>query len=387
MDTLATAGGAVTGLFGYLIPFVFVLTVVVFIHEMGHFLVGRWCGVGVTAFSIGFGPEIVGFNDRRGTRWKLSAIPLGGYVKFYGDANGASVADPDAIARMSPAERAMSFQGQNVAKRAAIVAAGPVANFLLAILLFAGGLWIAGRYELPARVDSVQEGSAAERAGFKPGDTILAIDGSRITNFADMQRIVSSAGGTSLVFDVERGGVTQPLTAVPDAVEESTPYGRHRMGRLGIRGPRDAAEARLVHYGPLDALRLGTFDTYYVVARTFDYLGKLVTGRESADQLSGPFGIARVSGQVAKTGGIGALVGLIAVLSVSIGLINLFPIPLLDGGHLLFYACEVIAGRPLSERAQEIGFRIGLAIVLMLMLFATWNDLLHIGAAWTGRGT
>ncbi|GJD51694.1 Metalloprotease MmpA [Methylobacterium crusticola] len=386
MDILNAVGGATTGFLTSAVAFLFVLTVVVFIHELGHFLVGRWCGVGVTSFSIGFGPELVGFNDRHGTRWKLSAIPLGGYVKFVGDVNGASVPDPDAIARMDPAERAVSFHGKSVWKRIAIVAAGPVANFLLAIVVFAGVIYVAGRYEVAPRVSSVQAGSAAERAGFQAGDVVLSINGAPVRNFAEMQRAVSGSAGDHLAFMVDRGGVPTALDAVPDRIEEKTPFGVQRMGRLGIQGPRDAADAKLVRYGLGDSLKIGVSETYYVVERTFDYVGKLVTGRESPDQLSGPMGIARVSGQAAKVGGLGALVGLIAVLSVSIGLINLFPVPLLDGGHLLFYAVEVVRGRPLSERAQEIGFRIGLALVLMLMLFATWNDILHLGASFA-RGT
>ncbi|GJE76698.1 RIP metalloprotease RseP [Methylorubrum suomiense] len=385
MDFLSSMGGNAAGFFGAVIPFLFVLTIVVFVHEMGHFLVGRWCGVGVNAFSIGFGPELIGFNDRRGTRWKLCAIPLGGYVKFVGDANGASVPDPEAVARMNPQERAISFPAQPVAKRAAIVAAGPIANFILAIAVFAGAIYVSGRYETPARVEAVQPGSAAERAGFQSGDVIRSIDGQTIATFGEMQRVVSGAAGSSLSIVVDRGGEAKTLTAVPDRIEDRTPFGRHRFGRLGINGPR-ADAAKLVHYGPYESLKLGVHETYFVVERTFDYIGKLVTGRESADQLSGPIGIARVSGEVARVGGVGGLIGLIALLSVSIGLLNLFPIPLLDGGHLLFYAFEVIRGRPLSERAQEIGFRIGLAFVLMLMLFAAWNDILNLGAS-LSRGT
>ncbi|GJE43500.1 RIP metalloprotease RseP [Methylobacterium soli] len=385
MDFLNAMGGTAAGFFGAVIPFLIVLTIVVFVHEMGHFLVGRWCGVGVNAFSIGFGPEIFGFNDRHGTRWKLCAIPLGGYVKFFGDANGASVPAPEVVARMSPAERAISFPTQPVAKRAAIVAAGPIANFILAIALFSGAIWFGGRYELPPRVEAVMPNSAAARAGFEPGDTIKAIDGSPITNFIAMQRTVSASADSTLQFTIERAGEEKTLTATPEVYEERTPFGRHRLGRLGIQGPK-GSEAKLVSYGPVQSLSLGVSETYFVVDRTFSYLGKLITGRESADQLSGPIGIARVSGEVAKVGGVGGLIGLVALLSVSIGLLNLFPVPLLDGGHLLFYAFEVVRGRPLSERAQEIGFRIGLALVLMLMLFAAWNDILNLGASW-GRGT
>ena len=387
MEFLGAVSGA-TGslLWGYLLPFLFVLTIVVFIHELGHFLVGRWCGVGVTAFSIGFGPELVGWNDRHGTRWKISAIPLGGYVKFAGDINATSTPDPETLARMTPAERAVSFHHQAVGKRAAIVAAGPVANFLLAILVFAGIAFIGGRYVLAPRIEVVQAGSAAERAGFQPGDLVRSINGRTIASFADMQRIISASAGDALSVAVDRGGAPVTLSATPDIRETETPFGKQRIGLLGLQGSKDPNDVQRVTYGPVEALGVGVHETWYVVERTFDYLGKLIVGRESADQLSGPIRIAQVSGQVATMGGIAALISLVAVLSVSIGLINLFPIPLLDGGHLLFYAIEAAIGRPLSERAQEIGFRIGLAIVVMLMLFATWNDIVHLSSS-VGRGT
>ncbi len=387
MEFLGALGGATGSVLTAVISFLVILTVVVFIHELGHFLVGRWCGVGVTAFSIGFGPEIVGWNDRHGTRWKLSAIPLGGYVKFAGDINATSAPDPETLARMTPAERAVSFHHQSVAKRAAIVAAGPIANFLLAIVVFAGIAWISGRYVLAPRIESVQAGSAAERAGFQPGDLVQSIDGRAIASFADMQRIISASAGDVLSVEVERGGAPVTLSAIPDVRETETPFGKQRIGLLGLQGSKDPNDVRRLTYGPIAALGLGVSETWYVVERTFDYLGKLIVGRESADQLSGPIGIAIVSGQVASIGGLGGIVSLIAVLSVSIGLINLFPIPLLDGGHLLFYGIEAVRGRPLSERAQEIGFRIGLAIVVMLMLFATWNDIVNRIPSLASRGT
>jgi regulator of sigma E protease len=387
MDVFGMVGGAAGSLLGYLIPFLIVLTIVVFIHELGHFLVGRWCGVGVNAFSIGFGPEIVGFNDRHGTRWKLSAIPLGGYVKFAGDINGASVPDAASLAQMSAAERAVSFHHKSVAQRAAVVAAGPIANFLLAIAIFAGITYVNGRQILAPRVDVVQPASAAERAGFMPGDLVLSINGRSISSFTDMQRIVSASAEDSLEVLVERDGRRMTLTAIPDLKETETPFGKQRIGLLGLQASRGPDAVKHVTYGLLESLRLGTLETWYVVERTFTYIGRLVVGRESADQLSGPIRIAQVSGQVANLGGTSGLVSLVAVLSVSIGLINLFPIPLLDGGHLLFYGIEVLRGRPLSDRAQEIGFRIGLAIVVMLMLFATWNDIVHLGASFTARGT
>jgi regulator of sigma E protease len=387
MDFFGMMGGAAGSLLGYLVPFLIVLTVVVFVHELGHFLVGRWCGVGVTAFSIGFGPEILGFTDRHGTRWKLSAIPLGGYVKFAGDVNGASVPDAEALSQMSAAERAVSFHHKSVWRRAAIVAAGPIANFILAIAIFAGIVYVNGRHILAPRVDAIQAGSAAERAGFRPGDLVVSINGRAIGSFTEMQRIVSASADDTLTIVVDRNGRQVTLTAVPDLKEQETPFGKQRIGLLGLQASKAPEDLAHVKYGILESLKLGTLETWYVIDRTFTYIGRLIVGRESADQLSGPIRIAQVSGQVANLGGTSGLISLVAVLSVSIGLINLFPIPLLDGGHLLFYAIEALRGRPLSDRAQEIGFRIGLAIVVMLMLFATWNDLVHLGASFAARGT
>ncbi|HEX8664068.1 MAG TPA: RIP metalloprotease RseP [Beijerinckiaceae bacterium] len=379
MELLGQIGANAWWVLVYVIPsFLVVLTVVVFIHELGHFLVGRWCGVGVQAFSIGFGPELFGFTDRHGTRWKLSAIPLGGYVKFAGDINGASVPDAATLAQMTAAERAVSFHHKTVAQRAAVVAAGPIANFLLAIAIFSGITYVGGRQILAPRVEVVQPGSAAEKAGFQPGDLVLSIDGRSVTSFTDMQRIVSASAEDEISVVVDRDGRQMTLTAVPDLKETDTPFGKQRIGLLGLQASRAPDAVRHASYGLLESIRLGTYETWYVVERTFGYIGRLIVGRESADQLSGPIRIAKVSGTVWSLGGPSGLIGLVAVLSVSIGLINLFPIPLLDGGHLLFYAIEALRGRPLSERAQEIGFRIGLAIVVMLMLFATWNDIWYV---------
>jgi len=377
-EQLGAFGG---GAAGYIVPFLFVLTVVVFFHELGHFLVARWCGVKVTAFSIGFGPEIVGFNDRHGTRWKLSAIPLGGYVKFLGDDNAASVPDHEAANAMTEAERKVSFVHKPVGSRAAVVAAGPIANFILAILIFAGVFMVAGKQTTTARVDAIQDGSAALAAGFKAGDLVVSINGSAIASFADMQRIVSISAGEKLAVVVDRGGERVELTAVPQMREVKDNFGNvHRLGVLGISRSMAPGDIRTERMGPLAAVGAGAQETWFVVDRTLSYIGGIFAGRESADQLGGPIRIAQVSGQVA-TAGFVALLHLTAVLSVSIGLLNLFPIPLLDGGHLLFYGVEAVRGRPLSERAQEVGFRIGLAIVLVLMIFATFNDILHLATS------
>ncbi len=375
MGSVSAFGG---GLTGYIVPFLFVLTIVVFFHELGHFLVARWCGIKVLAFSIGFGPEIVGFNDRYGTRWKIAAVPLGGYVKFFGDDNAASVPDREAAAQMTEEEKRDSFVYQPVGSRAAVVAAGPIANFLLAIAIFSGIFMVVGKQTTTARVDTVQANSAAQRAGFQPGDLVLSINGQTIESFSDMQRIVSVNAGEPLDVTVERGGVPVTLKAVPELREFKDNFGNvNRLGVLGISRSMAPGDIKTEKAGPLKAVLWGAQETGFVVGRTLSYIGGVFSGRESADQLGGPIRIAQVSGQVA-TAGFGALMNLAAVLSVSIGLLNLFPIPLLDGGHLLFYGIEAIRGKPLSERAQEVGFRVGLAIVVMLMIFATFNDLSHI---------
>jgi regulator of sigma E protease len=372
---LSALGG---GLVGYLVPFLFVLTLVVFFHELGHFLIARWCGIRVLVFSIGFGPELVGFNDRYGTRWKLSAVPLGGYVKFLGDENAASAPDHKAVESLSEADKREAFISQGVGARAAVVAAGPIANFILAIVIFGAIFALFGKQSTSARVDSIQPASAAERAGFQAGDLVLSIDGTKIECFSDMQRIVSSSAGATLMVEVERGGVHQTIKAVPDLKEIKDSFGnKHRIGVLGISRSMLPGDIKVEKVDPLRAIVMGAQETWFVVDRTLAYIGGIFAGREGADQLGGPIRIAQVSGQVA-TAGFVPLLHLAGVLSVSIGLLNLFPIPLLDGGHLLFYLVEAVRGRPLSERAQEVGFRIGLAIVVMLMIFATFNDILHL---------
>ena len=356
------------------LPILFVFSVVVFFHELGHFLVARWCGVRVLVFSIGFGPELFGFDDRRGTRWKISAIPLGGYVKFLGDENAASVPDQAAVAQMSEADRRESFVNQPVGKRSAVVAAGPFANFILAIVIFAGFALYMGKPSLLPRVDTVVAGSPAEAAGFKPGDIILSINGRKIETFTEMQRIVIRSAGETLTFVVKRGEQELTLLAVPRLEEREDAFGNvQRVGVLGIGRSSDPNERLYEPVSPVGALVWGVQETWFIIERTLSYVGGVFVGREAADQVGGPIRIAEVSCQVFTVSML-ALLQLTALLSVSIGLLNLFPIPLLDGGHLLFYGIEKLRGRPLSERAQEVGFRIGLAVVVMLMVFATYND-------------
>lgn len=369
------------GLIGYVVPFLFVLTIVVFFHELGHFLVGRWAGVRVLTFSLGFGPELFGFNDRHGTRWKVSAIPLGGFVKFFGDETEASTPSAETLAHMTPEERAVSFHHKKVGPRAAIVAAGPIANFLLAIVIFAAMFTFFGKPNTSARVDKVEANSAAAAAGFQAGDVVTAIDGNKIDTFSDMQRIVSGRAGERLTFTVKRGEANLQLQGTPELREVKDPFGNvQRLGVLGITRQTAAGDVVTERVDPATAVWLGVKETWFVIDRTLAYVSRIFTGRESADQVGGPLRIAQMSGQVA-TIGLGALIQLAAVLSISIGLLNLFPVPLLDGGHLLFYAIEAARGRPLSERAQEVGFRIGLGLVLMLMVFATYNDILHLAAS------
>jgi len=369
------------GVVAYIIPFLFVLSLVVFFHELGHFLVARWCGVRVLVFSIGFGPELIGFNDRHGTRWKISAIPLGGFVKFFGDENAASVPDKARLAAMDAQERADSFMFQPVAKRAAIVVAGPLANFLLAIVIFAGVFMLYGKQTMSARVDSVQPDSAAAEAGFKTGDVVVAINGRPIENFTEMQRVVSGSAGDTLSVTVDREGNRLVLQAKPALKEVKDNFGNvQHIGVLGISRSMAPEDLKLHPVAPPQAVVMAVQETWSVIERTLGYIGGVIAGREAANQLGGPIRIAQMSGQVASFGFV-PLIQLAAVLSVSIGLLNLFPIPLLDGGHLLFYIIEGIRGRPLSERAQEVGFRIGLAIVLMLMIFATFNDIVHLATS------
>ncbi|MGJ4960192.1 RIP metalloprotease RseP [Bradyrhizobium sp. HKCCYLRH2015] len=369
------------GLLGYIVPFLFVLTIVVFFHELGHFLIARWAGVKVLTFSLGFGPELIGFNDRHNTRWKISAIPLGGYVKFFGDESEASTPSAEALAKMTAEERADSFHHKTVGQRAAIVAAGPIANFILAVIIFAGMALYFGKPNTTPRVDAVQPDSVAAAAGFKDGDVIAAIDGRSIETFADMQRVVSVSAGTELSFLVKRDGTELTLKATPALKEVKDLFGNsHRIGVLGIQYNAKPDESRSIPVGFLESIKIGFEQVWFIISTTFKFIASLFAGAGSAGDVGGPIRIAQLSGQAASLG-FQFVVQLCATLSVSIGLLNLFPVPLLDGGHLLFYGVEAVRGRPLSERAQEMGFRIGLGLVLMLMVFATYNDILHLAGS------
>jgi regulator of sigma E protease len=369
------------GLIGYIVPFLFVLTIVVFFHELGHFLIARWAGVKVLTFSLGFGPELAGFNDRHGTRWRISAVPLGGYVKFFGDDSEASTPDLESLGNMTAEEQAGSFHHKKVGPRAAIVAAGPMANFLLSILIFAGMSLYFGKPSSIPRVDMVQSDSVAATAGFKIGDVVASIDGTAIESFADMQRIVSTNAGSKLTFQVKRDGTTVAIAATPALKEVKDIFGNsHKIGVLGIQYNAQPSDPKTTPVGYVESLKIGVEQVWFIIDGTFKFVGSLFVGAGNTGDLGGPLRIAQLSGQAASLG-FQFLLQLCAALSVSIGLLNLFPVPLLDGGHLLFYSVEAVRGRPLSPRAQEMGARIGLGLVLMLMVFVTYNDILHFASS------
>jgi regulator of sigma E protease len=363
-----------SGSFGYFVFwFLVVLTVLVFVHELGHYLMARWNGVKVETFSIGFGPELFGWNNRAGTRWKISAIPLGGYVKMFGDADPASMPSAD-VHEMTAEERAVAFHHKRLGQRAAIVAAGPLANFIFAILALAGLFATLGQPFTPPQVGTVQEGSAAQASGIQSGDTIVSIDGEKIERFEDVQRLVRLDPGQAMAVVVHRGDQDVPLSVTPKMSEVTDRFGnKHQYGLLGIVGQG----VQYVRYNPISAVGRALGETSDIVVGTLQAVWQMIIGARSTDELGGPLRIAQMSGEVAQYG-FSAILPFMAVLSINLGLINLFPIPVLDGGHLLFYAAEALRGRPLGQRAQEYGFRFGLALVLTLMVFATWNDLVHL---------
>jgi regulator of sigma E protease len=363
---------------GLAVPaFLFVITLVVFFHELGHFVAARLCGVKVEAFSIGFGREIFGFTDRKGTRWKVAWIPLGGYVKFLGDADASSRPDQNVMreyeARRIAGTRVDSepLHLKPVWQRALVAAAGPFANFILAIFIFAAVTLANGKPAAPPVVESVVAGSPAEMAGLKPGDLILRVANVAVHDFADLQRIVAASPSTQVQLTIIRNRRQMAINITPSSVQAPDATGAsHPIGRIGIR---DAT----VGVGVLEAFSGGVTQTWYVVAQTASYVAQIVTGRQSPDQLHGIIGIAAVSYEAARIGFV-TLLGLAGLMSVSIGLVNLLPIPVLDGGHLLYYAFEAVRGKPLGERAQEVGFRIGLAFVLSILLLSLFNDRTYV---------
>jgi regulator of sigma E protease len=362
-------------LIGTIVPFLFVLTVVVFVHEMGHYLVGRWCGIGVKAFSIGFGPEIAGFNDRRGTRWKLCLIPLGGYVKFVGDMSATSAPDPSEMETLTDEERKIAFHTQALWRRAATVFAGPFFNFLLTIAVFTVLFATYGRYVAEPMVAKVQPGSSAAAAGFMPGDRFVSVNGVKVETFGDVQRLVSPNAGEALRFVVRRDGKDVVLTATPKQTEETDALGNKiKVGVIGVVNDQAMGQPHVVSYGPVEAFGQATVETWRIIGRTGDFLSRFAVGREDKCQLGGPVKIADMAGKAAQLG-FEWLIQLVALLSVGIGVLNLLPIPPLDGGHLLFYALEAVFRRPVSEKVVEIVYKAGLLAVLLFMVFVFWNDI------------
>lgn len=389
--------GALGQILIYIVPFLLVLTFIVTIHELGHFLVARAFGVKVDRFAIGFGKAIFSRTDRHGIEWRLGWMPLGGYVKFSGDLDASSVPDQaglDELRRRVIAERGAGaerdyFHFKPVWQRALIVAAGPAANFVLAITIFAIVFMSVGAQLRPARVAQVQAGSPAAAAGFQVGDLITGVNGKPIKDGGEVTRTVMLSSGDPVRFTVERQGQAVELTAIPERREENDPIaGRVKVGRIGLGLAAAPGDVRHLRYGPFEAMAEGVRQTGDVIGSTLTYLGRLATGRESGDQFSGPLGIAKATGSL-TTAAVEAnpdpaaiavnllltLTTFAAILSIGIGFLNLLPIPVLDGGHLLFYGYEAVARRPVAARYQELGYRAGLALLAGFMLFATWNDL------------
>jgi regulator of sigma E protease len=359
-----------------IVPFLIVLTVIVFVHEMGHYLVARWNGIAIQTFSIGFGPELFGFNDRAGTRWRLSLIPLGGYVRFVGDMNASSMPDEAAIAAASPELAPRLFVNKNVWQRISVVVAGPAANVIFTFLVLYALLLGYGRYTIPAVIDGVTANSVAAQAGLEAGDKVLSVDGYRVRGFEDFQRLVATAPQRPITIVLDRSGQDKTIVLTPQSAEDTDQFGNvHRIGRIGVTRNAQASEVTLYRPNPIEALSMTTEDIHFILDRTTAFLGDFFVGRGDVQQLGGPVKVAQLSGEVASLG-IAPLINLMALLSLNIGIFNLLPVPMLDGGHLLYYLFEAVRGRPLSPRVQEIGFRFGLAIVFTLMIFTLVNDLI-----------
>jgi regulator of sigma E protease len=359
-------------IWNYVLPFILVLTVLVFVHELGHYLAARRCGVRVEVFSIGFGSEIFGFTGKSGTRWKFSAIPFGGYVRMFGEQ------PPDnhlGEATHSQNDVEVSFYNKSLRQRAWIVFAGPLANFIFAIVLLAGLFSIVGQPYTPADVGKIVEGSAAEEAGLKPGDIFVKLDSTKIKRFEQVRRIVQLSPDRRLSMVVVRGGKEITLIVVPKAVEVTQFGSKQTIGRLGVS--RSGGDMVFIRHDPFTAVWEATVRTAVLSGNILDALGQIISGKRNAKELGGPVRIAQISGDMAKAGII-MIIQFAAILSINLGLINLFPIPLLDGGHLVFYGIEALRGRPVSERAMGLSMNIGLALILCLTVFVTWNDLVQL---------
>jgi len=362
------------GFWNYVVVFLAILTVVVFVHEFGHFIVARWNGVKVEVFSIGFGPELFGWNDKYGTRWRISALPLGGYVRMFGDADESSSTSTQQP--MTPEEQKVSFKYKKVGQRAAIVFAGPASNFIFGIVAMALMFMILGQQVGEPVIGKVMPDSAASESGLKAGDKLLSINGQSIERFDDVRRLVMLLGLEPLTVVIERDGASQDLVVTPHIVERKNMLGdMEHVPVLGVAADPD--QMRVIHHTPISALVSSVHETQTMVSSTLIGIGQMFSGTRGTDELGGPIRIAKGAGEAAKLG-IASVAFYTILLSLNLGLINLFPIPVLDGGHLVFFSFEALLGRPLGERAQEYGFRIGMFLVLALMVFATRNDLVSL---------
>lgn len=357
----------------YALPFIVVISIVVFVHEFGHYWVARRCGVKIETFSLGFGHEIFGWTDKRGTRWKVCWLPFGGYVKMFGDASAAS--NPDAsVHSMSDEEKRVAFYHQHVDKRMAVVVAGPAANYIFAVVVLSLLFMFQGQPYSPADISSVAEGGIAAQAGLMAGDHVVSVDNYVVDRFEDIKRIVALNAGTPVPVQIERNGQAMDFTITPEVVSTTDRFGgEHKIGRIGIVSEK----LEYKKWPPLKAVKQALLETWNLSTGTLKAMGQMVLGTRGTEELGGPLRIAELSGHVAEDG-IVSLIWFMAVISINLGLINLFPVPLLDGGHLVFYMYERLRGRPLHENIQEVGARVGVFLVLSLMVFATWNDLVHL---------
>lgn len=371
---------------GHAAPFLFILLIIILFHELGHFLVARWCGVDVKVFSLGFGPEIFGWYDKRGTRWRVAWFPLGGYVMFDDDDDVASLRGKAGSGEDEGVERKKnpgSFHIQAVYKRAAVVAAGPIANFIVSIVIFTLMFWMVGERVMDARIDLLDPDSAAVEAGFQSGDVVRSVDDVYVSDFNDLKKIISSSPGRSLSVVVERDRQMIVLSVTPRLQQITDASGNeHSVGVLGVRRvSSDDNDYQLVRHGFLSSFYMSVKKVCFLVTRMIEYMFGLVAGSQDVSQLGGPLKIMQMSGQAADIGFV-SLINLAAFLSVSVGLLNLFPLPLLDGGHLFFYTIEAIKGGPLSYTVREWSSRFGFLFLLILMLFITWNDILSLIGIW-----
>ncbi len=364
----------IAGMGWYTIPFIFVLSILVFVHELGHFIAARVNGVGVTDFSIGFGPEIFGWVDRKGTRWKFCWVPLGGYVKMVGDADPASMPDYARLKIMDKDLKKHSLFYKTVWQRIAVSIAGPLANYLFAILIFSAMfIGIGQRFTAPI-VEEVRPGSAAFEAGILKGDRFLSIDGVTVNRFEDIQNVIHSNPDVALDLTIERDQGVKELTITPKMSIVKDVFGNsHEVGLLGVVG----GQSEYIQRPWYSAWWYALVEAVTISWNTLEALGDVIAGAKSADGLGGPLRIAQMSGDVAQNGLI-ALIWFMALLSVNLGLINLFPVPMLDGGHLLFYFIEAISGKAVPPQAQEWAFRAGFLLIVLLMIWATWNDVSYI---------